>query len=61
MSVKSNHSMLKCCRISKPVPLNPPHLGTLNVGTERPRTFTYPLPYEVRDRDGSCLFSTTFD
>ena len=27
--------MFKCCGISKPDPLNPPHRGTLNVRTER--------------------------
>ncbi len=28
--------MFKCCGISKPDPLNPPHRGTLNVRTEKP-------------------------
>ncbi len=52
--------MFKCCGISKPDPLNPPHRGTLNVRTENPNFYLF-SPYEGRDREGSSLFSTTFD
>ncbi len=39
--------MFKCCGISKPDPLNPPHRGTLNVRTERPELFLSSMRAEI--------------
>ncbi len=48
--------MLKCCGISKPDPLNPPHRGTLNVRTERPELLLPLFPHRGEIERGLVCF-----
>ncbi len=48
--------MFKCCGISKPDPLNPPHRGTLNVRTERPELLLVLSPMRGEIEKGLVCF-----
>jgi hypothetical protein len=48
--------MFKCCGISKPDPLNPPHRGTLNVRTERPELLLVLSPMRGEIERGLVCF-----
>ncbi len=52
--------MFKCCRISKPDPLNLPHRGTLNVRTERPELLLILPPMREEIESRLVLFQQQF-